>query len=359
MRSRLSAYSNMMPVTARRDARSLPHNVLEEMRRLAVRRALAGETQTSIARSLDVHHDTVSKWVRAYRAEGDSALASSKAKGPDSKLTDVQVRRLRRIIIGKNPRQLNFGVNLWTVPVIADAIEKLFGIRLHDTTVWRMLHRIGLTPQKPVRRAFQRDQAEIVEWTTNTFPSIVREARRKQATLLFLDETGVHEDGPIGTTWAERGRTPTVLTTGMRRRINVISAISPRGRLWFRCYKGTLTAGRFLEFLSDLLADTSRPIVLVMDRHPAHRAALVRRFLLANKRRISGHYLPAYAPELNPDEHVWSALKGMFRRDTLEQDESFVDAVDQAMSTIKESKGLVRSFFAHPEVAYVREALNW
>lgn len=349
----------MIPVTKRRDARSLPHDVLEEMRRLAVQRALAGETQTEIARSLDVHHDSVSKWVRAYRAEGDAALASTKAAGPEPKLTEAQIARLRRIIIGKNPRQLNFGMNLWTVPIIGDLIEKLFHVRLHDTTVWRMLHRIGLTPQKPVRRAFQRDHAEIVEWTTSIFPTIVREARRRQATLLFLDETGVHEDGPIGTTWAERGKTPTVLTTGMRRRVNVISAISPRGRLWFRCFKGTLTAPRFIEFLADLLGDTSKSIVLIMDRHPAHRAAMVRRFLLANKRRIKVHYLPGYAPELNPDEHVWSALKGMFRRDTVEQDEPFDAAVDKAMATIKESKALVRSFFAHPEVAYVRQALKW
>jgi transposase len=349
----------MIPVTARRDARSLPHDVLEEMRRLAVQRALAGETQAAIARSIDVYPDTVSKWVRAYRAEGDAGLASTKAKGPVPTLSDAQIAKLRRIIVGKNPRQLNFGANLWTVPIIGDAVEKLFGVRLHDTTVWRMLHRIGLTPQKPVRRAFQRDHAEIVEWTTSIFPAIVRETRRKQATLLFLDETGVHEDGPIGTTWGERGKTPAVLTSGTRRRINVISAISPRGRMWFRCFKGTLTAPRFIEFLGDLLADTSKRIVLVMDRHPAHRAAMVRRFLLANKSRISVHYLPGYAPELNPDEHVWSALKGMFRRDTVEQDEPFDAAVDKAMATIKESKALVRSFFAHPEVSYVRRALKW
>jgi transposase len=120
----------MIPVTSRRDARSLPHDVLEEMRRLAVQRALAGETQAVIACGLNVHPDTVSKWVRAYRAEGDAALASTKAAGPDSKLTDVQAAKLRRIIVGKTPRQLNFGLNLWTVPVIADVIEKLFGVRL-------------------------------------------------------------------------------------------------------------------------------------------------------------------------------------------------------------------------------------
>ena len=349
----------MIPVTKRRDARTLAHDVLEEMRRLAVQRALAGETQTEIARSLDVHHDSVSKWVRAYRAEGNAALASTKAAGPDTKLTDAQISKLRRIIIGKTPRQLNYGLNLWTVPVIADVIEKLFEVRLHDTTVQRMLHRIGLTPQKPVRRAFNRNPEQIHEWTTSAFPGVVREARRKQATLLFLDETGVHEDGPIGTTWGVRGKTPTVEITGTRRRTNVISAISPRGRLWFKCYNGTLNAPRFIQFLADLLADTSKPIVVVMDRHPAHVAASTKRFLLQNRKRISVHFLPGYAPELNPDEHVWAALKGMFRRDTMEAGESFTEAVHKAMSTIQESRAWVRKFFEHPEVKYVREALKW
>ncbi len=349
----------MLPVTKRRDARSLPHDVLEEMRRLSVQRALGGEALVEIARSIDIHPNTVSKWVRAWRVGGDEEIASTKASGPPTKLTEPQLAKLRRIILGKNPRQLNFGSALWTLPIIEDVIEKLFDIRLHKTTVWRLLHRMGLTPQKPVRRAFARDQEQIREWTTTVFPQIVREARRKQATLLFLDETGVHEDGPIGTTWAERGKTPQVMTTGMRRRVNVISAISPRGRLWFRCFNGTLTATRFIEFLIDLLAETTKPIVLIMDRHPAHVAAVVRRFMLVNKKRVNAHFLPGYAPELNPDEHVWSALKGMFRSDPLEREESLDGAVDKAMSTIQESRALVRSFFRHPEVAYVRKALSW
>lgn len=349
----------MHPVTTRRDARSLAHDTLAEMRRLAVQRALAGEKHCDIARSIDVHHDSVSKWVRAYEAQGDEGIASTKSAGPKQKLTDRQIFKLGRIIIGKNPRQLNFGLNLWTVSIVADLIEHLFHVRLHDTTVQRLLHRMGFSPQKPTLRAFSRDDEQIRAWMTSEFPAALREARRKQATLLFLDEAGIHEDGPVGTTWGVRGKTPVVMTTGTRRRINVISAISPRGRLWFRCFKGPLNAGRFIEFLLALLADTSKPIVLIIDRHPAHRAASVRRFLLENKKRIAVHFLPGYAPELNPDEHVWSALKGLFRRDTMEANESFDDAVHTAMSVIKEDRSKVRKFFDHPEVAYVREALKW
>ena len=349
----------MQSLKIRRDARSLDHGTLEEMRRLAVRRVEYGETMVAVAASLEVHANTVSKWMRAYRAEGAAGIASTKATGRPSKLSEKQKAKLFRVIVGKTPMQLNFGPALWTVPVVEDIIEKLFGVVLHKTTVWRLLRRLGLSPQKPVRRAFQQDEKEIVSWTTEEFPTIVAEAKRKQATLLFLDETAVHEDAAIGTTWGRRGKTPVVKLSGSRRRINVISAVSPRGRLWFRCYTHTLNAGTFEGFLRDLLRDVRGKVVLVMDRHPAHRAASVRRFLQEHEQRISVHFLPGYAPELNPDEHVWSALKGLFRRDPLGPEEPIRGAVHRAMTKIKEDREWVRSFFLSKSVTYVRQALGW
>jgi transposase len=349
----------MLALKRRRDARSLDHGTLEDMRRLAIKRVKAGETQRSVAESLEVHANTVSKWMQIYRAEGLKGIKSTKATGRPCKLTSAQGRKLFRIIVGKTPMQLNFGPALWTLPVVEDVIQKLFGIVLHKTTVWRMLRKLGLSPQKPVRRAFQQDQVEIVRWTTKEFPAIVAEAKRKQATLLFLDESAVHEDAAIGTTWGVVGETPVVRLSGARRRINVISAVSPRGRLWFRCYAHSLKADDFIEFLKALLRDIRGKVVIVTDRHPAHRAAKVRRFLADRENRISMHFLPGYAPELNPDEHVWSALKGLFRNDPLGPEQRIGDAVNQAMKVIARDKKWVRSFFGSKDVAYVREALGW
>jgi transposase len=349
----------MMLLMRKRDARSLDHATLEEMRRLAVKRVVSGEPQRAVARSLDVHWQTIWKWVDRYRSEGEGGLASTTAPGPTPTLSDRQVERLRRIIVGKNPRQLNFGPALWTLPIIGQLVEHLFDVALHATTIGRLLHRIGITPQKPVRRAFQRDEEECERWVVEEFPAIVRQARRRQATLLFLDESGVHEDAPVGRTWGVRGHTPEVRVTGTRRRINVISALSPRGRLWFRCFRGTLTAAVFEEFLSAMLDDFTKPIELIMDRHPAHRAASVRRFLVEHKGRIRAHYLPGYAPDMNPDEHVWAHLKGLLRSDPLEADEDIGVVVKATMKKIQQNPARVRRFFGHPEVAYVKEALAW
>lgn len=348
-----------MNVTAQRDARSLDHSTLEEMRRLAVARVLQGESQVEVARSLQVRAPTVWKWVDAWRKGGDEALASTKATGPKPKLSERQLAKLKATIVGKNPLQLSFGTALWSLPVVAAFVEREFDVVLHESTVSRLLKRIGLTPQKPQRRAFQRDDDACLRWARDEFPAIVRAAKRKQAVILFGDETGVRENGAVGTTWGEKGARPTVRTTFSRSGVNVISFISPRGRLWFRCFSGELNASLFIEFLKALLHDVRGFIFLVVDKHPAHAAAATRRYLAEQKDRLSVHFLPSYAPDMNPDEHVWSYLKNMFRRVPLDPGETLASAVGESMQTIAEDPELVRSFFRHPEVTYVAEALKW
>lgn len=349
----------MNPIQRKRDARSLDHHTLQELRYEIVRRREAGESRTTIAESLQINKTTVSKIYSKYRKGGVEALASTKAPGPAPKLSPLQLKRLRKTIISKNPQQLQFSFALWTIPLVCEYIRRTYGVVYHETSVGRLLHRMGITPQKPVRRAFKRNEEECLHWAQTEFPRIVKRTVRKQAVLLFLDEAGVHEDGPIAHTWAERGNTPVVRVTGGRQKVNVISAISPRGRLWFRCFPGTLNGEKFLAFLKALLHDIKGKIHLILDSHPAHKATSVMRFLEENKHRLEVYFLPGYAPDLNPDEHVWSYLKGLFRRQPLESEEELMDAVYVNMSDIQSNPNLVKSFFRHPAVAYVRDALHW
>lgn len=349
----------MAPVMGKRDARSLDHATLEEMRRLAVRRVVEGETQEAVAQSVQVHRCTVAKWMRAYRGLGDRGLAARKAPGRPPTLSGRQQQRLRRLIITYDPRQLRFPFALWTLPLVGELVEREFGVVLHATTIARLLHRLGLSPQRPLRRAFARDDEACRRWAQEEFPALVRAVRRRQATLLFGDEAGVHEDGPIARTWGARGQRPVVRVTGQRARVNVISAISPRGRLWFRCFEGTLTAPRFIAFLTALLHDVRGSIDLVLDKHPAHVAAATRRFLRHHRARLRVHFLPSYAPDLNPDEHVWAHLKALFRKEPIVPGEKLRPAVEEAMQEIQTDRRLVRRFFDHPDVAYVKKALHW
>jgi len=116
------------------------------MRRLAVKMALSGKPQKLIAEQMQVHHGTVCRWIARHATGGDSALVSRKAKGPDSKLSDKQIAKLRKIIVGKNPRQMNYRPALWMLSLIGQLIQGEFGIVLHESTIARMMDRLGVTP---------------------------------------------------------------------------------------------------------------------------------------------------------------------------------------------------------------------
>jgi transposase len=349
----------MQKRTKRRDARSLDHETLEELRRLAVTRVLAGETHRAVAASLEVHRMTVAKWMAWYREAGEAGLASTVGTGRPRTLTPKQEAQLKRLIIGKDPRQLNFGPALWTLRLVGELVTRRFDVVLHVATIARLLDRLGITPQKPTRQAFQRDPLECVRWMTEEFPRIVREARRRQAVLVFLDETGVREDQPVGRTWGERGKRPVVRVKGTRRRTNVISAITPRGRLWFRCFQHNLNAPTYITFLQALCQAIRKPIILIQDSHPAHVAAATRRFIQAKGKRLTVYHFPGYAPDLNPDEHVWTHLKRIFRQNPLALDEAIETRVEGTMTKLQHDRTAVRKFFEHPAVEYIRKALKW
>ncbi len=332
-------------------------SAMEHVRKLAVQRVLAGEKQADVARSMKVRPNAVYRWMRKARAGGLEALVARKATGRRPTLSLAQERRLFKLLAEKSPRQLKFPFALWTLPLVGQLVERLFRIVLHKATLGRLLRRLGFSPQVPRQRAFQRDDAACEEWRRKTFPRILAEARKGRGIVLFLDECGVHELGPIARTWALRGNRPVIRTSGSRRKINVISAISPRGRLWFRCFRGNLNSSRFVGFLQELLQEVQGKILLVLDRHPAHVSAMTKRFLLVSP-RLTIHLLPSYAPDLNADEHVWGVLKGTFRRKPLSPGENLDTVVAERMATIAADRRLLRKVLHHPELGYMRDALR-
>jgi hypothetical protein len=116
-----------------------------------------------------------------------------------------------------------------------------------------MLRKLGLSPQRPLRRAYERDPELVESWREREFPKIRRLAKKKRATLYFSDEAGVRSDFHAGTTWAQKGQTPVVPATGQRFGMNLISAISPRGDFRFMTVDGRMNAVKFIEFLKRLI----------------------------------------------------------------------------------------------------------
>jgi transposase len=338
------------------DGRELTHEALETIRILAVRRVEEGEAPSAVIESFGFCRTTIYRWLRAAKRGGEAALKSRKAPGPPSLLNERRKAAVARWITGKDPRQYGFDFGLWTRKIVSDLIERKFGVRMSVTAVGRLLAELGITPQKPLRRAYERDPKAVARWLKEDYPRIRRNAKRRGADIFFLDEAGVRSDSALGRTWAPKGQTPIVTTSGRRQSVNAISALTSSGAFWFDVFPGRLNAVRFVELLKKFLRRRRRPVVLVLDSHPAHVAKLVAEFVQSQRGRLEIHFLPGYAPDLNPDEFVWKHLKshGLAKR-PLGRGESLQARVIADLRAIKANVGLVRSFFRAPTVAYVAD----
>lgn len=341
-----------------RDGRTLDHRTLETICTMAVVRVREGERPSAVIASYGFHRCTIYRWLKTARRRGQglNALAARPATGRPRTLTAAQERRVFRWINGKNPRQYGFDFGLWTRQIVQELIFQRFGVRLSLASIGAVLARQGLTPQKPLQRAYQRDPVAIARWQRETYPAIVRRAKRDKAEISFWDESGFRADAVQGRTWGAKGQTPVVSVPGQRQGISAASAISAKGAFWFATYAGGLTGERFVTLLRRMLRGRRMPLHLILDGLPAHKTKAVKPYVGGLNGKLTLHYLPGYAPDLNPDELVWNYAKrtGVARR-PLQQGETLETRVARQLREIGRRPALVRSFFQHPSVAYISD----
>lgn len=335
------------------DGRTLSHEVSEALRLMAVRRVAEGERPSAVITSLGMCRTTIYPWLRAVKKGGEAALEARRHPGPECKLSDRQKQKIRTWICGKDPRQYGFDFGLWTRKIVAALTLEKFKIKMSVTAVGRCLAQLNITPQKPLRRAYERDPEAIERWKHKEYPLLKARAKRRGADIFFLDEAGIRSDAPLQKTWGEKGKTPEVRTSGQRQSINAISAVTLLGAFWYALYGGKLNKDLFIQFLKDLRKRRQRAVFLVLDGHPAHRAKKVAEYVQSLKGKLELHFLPGYAPDLNPDEFVWNHMRQRGTSKTpLKRNESLRKRVEQDMADIKARPGLVRSFFQAPSVVY-------
>jgi|SRR3990172_4010780 len=337
----------------RRDGRSISHEALEEIRIRAVQRVEAGESPEAVIRALGFGRTVIYGWLAKYHQRGIGGLRAKPIPGRPPKLAPRQVRWVYQTVTGKNPLQLRFEFALWTRAMVRQLIRKRFGVHLSETSVGRLLRSLGLTPQRPLRRAYEQDPAFVEAWLEQEFPKIRTLAKRERAEIFFGDEAGVRSDFHAGTTWAPRGETPVVPATGQRFGLNLVSAVSPRGELRFMTVEGKMNAEKFVTFLRRLLHNARGRVFLIIDRHPAHRAKKVRDYVESTEGKLRLFFLPAYSPELNPDELVWNHLKnhGIGKRLVVSRDH-LRELVIRHLRRLSRMPQTIRAFFEHPELRY-------
>lgn len=337
----------------KRDGRAINHAVREEMRKRAVERVLAGESPEAVVAALGFHRSRIYQWLKDYREQGIAGLKTKPIPGRPRKVEDHYADLLRDLV-RDNPMQYDFHDALWTREMIQDVLAKRWGIKVCLSTVSNILKRFGITAQKPRYKAYEQDQDKVNQWFKETWPLIQREAKQNQAHIYFGDESNIRTDYHRGTTWGVKGETPVIEKTGRRYGVNLISAISPRGKLRFMVTDQIVNAEVFIDFLKRLIQGAGQPIYLVLDGHPVHRSKRVRDFVESTEGMLRLFFLPPYSPELNPDELVWNHVKAqkLGRRIVKTKDE-LMTSIRSVLRSLQKNTEKLKAFFREKNVSYV------
>lgn len=340
----------------RTDARKRSTEVQQHNREQAIRLFSDGMSRYEIARIIDVHYATVGDWIRRYEKGGLEALQIGKRgrrSGDGRKLSAAQERKLEEIIVGKSPEQMQLPFALWSGPAIRDLIQELWSIKMPQRTISTYMRRWGYTPQKPAKRAYERSDAATRKWLEETYPIIKKRAASQGGEIFWGDETGVSNQCQHVRGYAPIGHTPVVKIQAKRFRTNLISAVNNQGKLRFMIYKETMTAKVLIRFMERLIKDANRKVFLILDNLRVHHAKLVKAWLEENTKRIEVYYLPAYTPEMNPDEYLNCDLKQGIRASSPARNQKQLERkVLGIMRKLQALPGRVKSYFSHPAIQY-------
>jgi len=338
------------------DARKLPASAVEEKRRQAVQLRKRGMTRAEIGEIVGVHADTVGRWLKAYATEGAKALklkTRGRREGSGRRLTEDQERKTRKLLADKTPDQLKMPYALWTRESVRELIKEQFGIALPIRTVGHYLKRWGMTPQKPVKQAYEQQPARVKRWLDEEYPGIQAKAKQEDAEIHWGDETGLRNDCQHERGYAPKGRTPVLRLNAKRESVSMISTVTNQGKVRFKLFEGGMNAAILVDFLKRLIRDAERKVILILDNLRVHHANKVKEWLEGKEEQIELFYLPPYSPELNPDEYLNCDLKaGVHTGKPARSKDQLKRKVTSHMRMLQRKPCRVKKYFKHEKIRY-------
>ena len=334
------------------DPRKLSPKVLEEKRRTAQSLRKTGMTRAEIGKLIGIHADTVGKWLKLEPK--DLALKKrGRKQGTVKLLSDDEESRIKRLIVDKTPDQLKLNYALWTRQSVREFILQELGIELNVRTVGNYLKRWGMTPQKPQKRAYEQRASEVKAWLEESYPEIKRRAKKENADIYWGDETGLRNNCQHERGYSPKGKTPTIRVNAKSESINMISAVTNQGKVRFRIFEGTMNGDVLIDFMMRLVSKSARKIYLILDNLRVHHCKPVKAWLSQHKKMIEVFYLPAYSPELNPDEYLNCDLKkGVHSGQPARNKKQLKQKTRMHMSMLQRKPGRVRKYFQHEKIRY-------
>jgi transposase len=336
------------------DARKIPDEVMNYIRRIAVR-AVEEKHQSPelIADIFGISRSSIYDWLRRYREYGEDALDTQSAPGAPPVITPVMDQWLKETILSSTPVDHGYDTRLWTLNILVDLLKQYFDIWVADSTVALHLHQMGLSCQTPCYRAEKQDPTQVADFLDNKFPMIQRLAEKMGADIGFEDESGVGIRTRSGRTWGKVGVPPEVRVTEQRGGYNVLSIITAQGELCYALEEKHIDGKRYVKFLEEVLRDRARPLIIIADNVSFHRSAVVRQFVRAHRTQIRMFFFPTYSPELNPDEQVWNEIKHrQIGKQPIKNKFDLKVRLRAALKSLQQNIEKIRSFFKLPTTRY-------
>jgi transposase len=342
-------------------------DVLEYRRCLAVQRVLEGSSTREVADFLGVDPSSVRRWLHAFRLYGGDGLTGWPGPGPGRppKLTTTQEKIVRRWL-SDPPSEHGFPTDLWSAPRLALLIQEEFGVRFHPNYLVSWLRQRGYTPQKPRRLAREHDDAAMARWLAEDWPRIKQKARRRDACLLLMDESGLLMAPLVRRSWALRGHPPRQKQkVGHREKVSVAAALwlpPERDRLhlaYQTLVNGYFTNVEVAEFLSGAVQGLPGPVIALWDGGTMHKGGPIRELVEESRGRLDIEPLPPHTPELMPVEPLWSWLKyGRLCNFAPQDAKQLNKAVVRELDAIWDNQVLLSSFFHQSDLPLPRALIT-
>jgi len=327
-----------------------------QIRRSIVRLLNSGRSGREIAVLLDVSEGCVSGVRKKYAKGGIDAIKPQKRgrrKGAKRRLNPEQEEEIKKIIADKTPDQLRFKECMWTRNNIRVLIWETHKIKLPLSTLGYYLERWGFSVQRPIKRAYKQDEKAVKAWVETEFPGISSRAKTENAEIYFGDETGLQNGANYAKGYAPVGKTPVVRVDSKHIKLNMLSAVSNRGKLRFVLYKDNMNADKLIDFMGRLARDSNKKVFWIIDNLRVHHAKKVTVWLEKHKEKIEVFYLPPYAPEYNPDELLNGDLKrNVGQRPSPRTDAELEHNVRSHLKSIQLNPEKIKGFFRSTTTSY-------
>jgi transposase len=343
------------------DGRSLEKAALEERRRTIIRMKESGMSVSEIVISTGCSRNVVTSlwntWTKSRSKNKEKTIISVKDRGikegQNRTLTINQEKEIQKLIKDKYPEQMNFDFALWTREAVVKLIKQKCNITMPIRTVGEYLKRWGYTPQKPVKYAYERDPEKVKEWLEITYPAIKTRAKKQKADIYWGDETTVKANDVRGRGYAPRGKTSIVNRTEKKENVSMVSAITNKGKVFWKLHEGSIDSKKFLDFVKRLMKSSDRKLFLIIDNAKTHHSKLLIEWVSKNKGKIELFYIPPYSPDLNPDEHVNADVKyGVGSKRPKKSKEELRKTTSEHMLMLKKNPNRIKRYFLDSAISY-------